>query len=189
MIWAWGRAASNPVVSVSIQTRLATAVQYRGGADQWTAKGLTQRRKSGRWRGYYPEMELHYLSWQDVFTKIEQEAVFGGRPKVWGPPRGGAIVAGLIQALGRGQAVENADAAEMFVDDIYDSGGTQKRVEAVYGRKPWWFVIDKRKAEEKKLGWIVFPWENPVEEAVEALVHIGGPITQANALTGIAGEG
>ena len=116
-------------------------------------------------------MALHYLSWQEVFEKMRSESVLDGCPKVWGPPRGGSIVAGLLEALGRGVAVNDAEAADVFVDDIYDSGRTQRKVEAVWGRKPWWFVIDKRKDEDRQLGWIVFPWEDPSEEAREAVTH------------------
>ena len=96
-------------------------------------------------------MGLHYLDWQEVFGKIESEPALASKPKVWGPPRGGAIVAGLIQALGKGVAVMSPDEADIFVDDIYDSGSTQRRTEAVYGRKQWWFVIDRRKLEEHGL--------------------------------------
>ena len=113
-------------------------------------------------------MELHPLGWQEVFSRIEGDPIFNACPKVWGPPRGGAIVSGLIQALGRGVAVGSAEEAEVFVDDIYDSGRTQRRVEAVWGRKPWWFVVDKRREDEGAWGWVLFPWENPVEEATIA---------------------
>jgi hypothetical protein len=116
-------------------------------------------------------MGLHYLSWQEVFGRIKNERALDGQPKIWGPPRGGSIVAGLIEALGRGEAVADAEAADVFVDDIYDSGRTQRRVEAVWGRKPWWFVIDKRNEEEARLGWIVFPWEDPAQEVREAVDH------------------
>jgi hypothetical protein len=127
-------------------------------------------------------MGLHYLGWQEVFGKIEVEFVRGGRTKIWGPPRGGAVVAGLIQALGCGQAVADASEAAIFVDDIYDTGRTQRRVEAVWGRKQWWFVVDKRKDDDKELGWIVFPWEDPAEEAREAVAHQDEPsLTAAGA--------
>lgn len=119
-------------------------------------------------------MGLHYLSWEEVFGRIESEAAFVNLPKVWGPPRGGSIVAGLIHALGKGKAVNSPQEADIFVDDIYDSGHTQERVEAVYGRKRWWFVIDKRKVEEKALGWVIFPWEDPGEEGKEAVAHETG---------------
>jgi hypothetical protein len=135
-------------------------------------------------------MALHYLSWQEVFERMERASALANKPKIWGPPRGGAIVAGLIQAMGKGVAVMSPTEADLFVDDIYHSGTTQRRIEAVYGRKKWWFVIDKRRPEEQTLGWIVFPWEDPAEEAKDAETHeiIGRSDGSGKSLTvGVAG--
>jgi len=82
-------------------------------------------------------------SWEMVYAKLK-EAPAG---KLFGVPRGGAIVAGLT-----GRAVDSVEAADWIVDDIVDSGVTKAR----YQQKPFWALHAKQPGE----GWITFPWED-----------------------------
>lgn len=90
------------------------------------------------------------LNWAWVFARLK-DAPAG---RLWGVPRGGAIVAGLT-----GRAVDSIDEADAIVDDIVDSGATASRY-AEYG-KPFWALVDKRSfAIGRHVGWVRFPWEH-----------------------------
>lgn len=85
------------------------------------------------------------LTWAEVFERLK-EAPAG---KLWGVPRGGAIVAGLT-----GRAVDRLEDADWVVDDIIDSGATLERYQKL--GKPFWALVDKK----KQAGWVKFPWED-----------------------------
>jgi GTP cyclohydrolase IA len=90
---------------------------------------------------------MRTLSWPEIYARL-QEAPPG---RLWGIPRGGQIVAGLT-----GRAVDTPDEAEVIVDDVWDSGATRDRYQALYA-KPFWALITKQPGE----GWVRFPWEAP----------------------------
>jgi GTP cyclohydrolase I len=87
-----------------------------------------------------------YLTWDEVYRRLESAPP----GKLYGIPRGGAIVAGLLH-----RAVPSADEADVIVDDIVDSGATRTRY-ATLG-KPFWALYEKQASD----GWVVFPWEAP----------------------------
>ena len=94
------------------------------------------------------------LSWEDVDDRLERLLPAGTRT-VYGIPRGGAIVAGLLRQ--RGVRVVGPDEAEVIVDDIIDSGETAGRYAARYG-KPIAVLVNKER--EGLMGvWVEFPWE------------------------------
>ena len=94
------------------------------------------------------------LSWEDVDERLERLLPAGTR-KVYGIPRGGAIVAGLLRQ--RGIQVVGPDEAEVIVDDIIDSGETARRYSDRYG-KPIAVLVNKE--QEGLMGvWVEFPWE------------------------------
>ena len=85
------------------------------------------------------------ISWQQVYQRIKD--IPDG--KLYGIPRGGAIIAGLT-----GRAVDTPEAADYIVDDVRDSGRTQSRYDR-YG-KPFWFLVDKQAGDS----WVKLPWEH-----------------------------
>ena len=94
------------------------------------------------------------FSWEDVDERLDRLLPAGTR-KVYGVPRGGAIVAGLLRQ--RGIQVVGPDEAEVIVDDIIDSGETAKRYSERYG-KPIAVLVNKE--QEGLMGvWVEFPWE------------------------------
>jgi GTP cyclohydrolase IA len=104
----------------------------------------------------------HFVNWNEVNERICQLRSVIGERKVWGVPRGGAIVAGLL-----GNAVDTIDEADCIVDDIIDSGETQARYD-----KPFYALIDKR-TEYQGL-WLEFPWEEnelPAEDNVRRILQ------------------
>jgi GTP cyclohydrolase I len=72
---------------------------------------------------------------------------------VYGVPRGGAVVAGLL-----GRAVDRWEDADVIVDDIVDSGAIRARWLA--RGKRFWALVDKP-AEGLTGVWVRFPWEDP----------------------------
>lgn len=102
-------------------------------------------------------MNKTIVTWQDVFTYCE------GLPagRVYGVPRGGAILAGFAEAVTSGRIRVSLDPTDCdyILDDIIDSGRTAERY-AETG-KPFVGMFDKR--TNKALGWVVFPWEHTDE--------------------------
>lgn len=74
-------------------------------------------------------------------------------------PRGGVPVAYALQSLVPMVLVENPAEADVFIDDLIDSGSTCERYCDEHPGKPFFALIDKRTDEQFKDQWIVFPWE------------------------------
>jgi GTP cyclohydrolase I len=86
------------------------------------------------------------LSWEDVYERLKKAP----EGRLFGVPRGGAIVAGLT-----GRAVSDISRASAIVDDIVDSGTTRQRYSG--SGLPFWSLVDKTK--EGIRHWVRFPWE------------------------------
>jgi GTP cyclohydrolase I len=86
--------------------------------------------------------------------------------KVFAIPRGG-IPAALAVAYHHGdlQLVDDPAEADLFIDDIIDSGDTMHRWCDQYPGKPFFALIDK--TEEDGDRWVVFPWEETAEGGIE----------------------
>ena len=93
---------------------------------------------------------------RDIAIAIESslpEKVLSRGPRIYGIPRGGAIVAGLLRArydnqvsdgLLRGVAVvADATEADLAIDDIIDSGATAERMKQEFGLKTL-ALVDKQ---------------------------------------------
>lgn len=108
------------------------------------------------------------LTWQQVFDRVK-EAPEG---KVYGVPRGGAVVAGLT-----GRAVNDPSEADVFVDDITDSGRTRLKYIDKYGKEiKFWSLIDhdwRVKNNVPPHQWIEFPWEehDPLSDMEDQVVR------------------
>ena len=89
--------------------------------------------------------------------------------KVYAIPRGGVPAAWIIaQKHGLLTLVDNPVDADIFIDDIIDSGATMEKWCDDYPERPFFALIDQE--AKKKLfndEWIVFPWENGVESGPE----------------------
>jgi len=89
--------------------------------------------------------------------------------KVFAIPRGG-IPAALAVACHHGnlQLVDDPAEADLFIDDIIDSGDTMRRWCNEYPGKPFFALIDKTEKDGDLSGhWVVFPWEETVEGGIE----------------------
>lgn len=74
-------------------------------------------------------------------------------------PRGGVPVAYALQSLVPMVLVENPAEANVFIDDLIDSGSTCERYCDEHPGIPFFALLDKRTDEQFKDQWIVFPWE------------------------------
>lgn len=83
--------------------------------------------------------------------------------KVYPIPRGGIPVAYALKESLNITIVDNPADAELFVDDLIDSGDTCERFCDQYPAVPFFALIDKRIDAEFAGQWIVFPWEVSAE--------------------------
>ncbi len=84
---------------------------------------------------------------------------------VWGVPNGGVPSALAVQSsftLFSGRfftlaLVEDPTLADLYLDDIIDSGRTRDNAIMQYGEKPFYALVDKTNGDPP--GWYDFPWE------------------------------
>jgi GTP cyclohydrolase IA len=100
------------------------------------------------------------VTWSEVYERLSS-APSG---KLYGIPRGGAIVAGLT-----GRAVDQIEQADWVVDDVIDSGKSGEL--ARMWKKPIWGLFDRSR---DGLGdhEVNFPWEGPTGR-VKRLEYLG----------------
>jgi GTP cyclohydrolase I len=108
------------------------------------------------------EVNKYKVTWEEVYKRIEdlKKYITGN---VYGIPRGGQIIAGLI-----GKAVDRWEEANVLVDDIFDSGKTTEEWISKTGLDMF-HLFDKRK--ELKGKWIEFPWENTEQDIEDTVIR------------------
>lgn len=79
--------------------------------------------------------------------------------KVFAVPRGGVAAAYAVAKHLPLELVDNPADAEVFIDDLIDSGATMDRYALHYPGKPFLALIDKRTDPAYGKKWVVFPWE------------------------------
>lgn len=107
------------------------------------------------------------ITWQDVYARLA-DAPPG---RLYGVPRGGAIVAGLT-----GRAVDAIEQADWVVDDVADSGRTIEALADGTG-KPIWTLFNR---ERDGVGdsQLVFPWEDTAASRLDRLERLGRELLQ-----------
>lgn len=90
------------------------------------------------------------VGWDEIYTRLA-EAPPG---RLYGIPRGGAIVAGLT-----GRAVDHIEEADWLIDDVIDSHATA-RLWTERVSKPVWALFDRERdgLTDRQL---IMPWEHP----------------------------
>ena len=84
----------------------------------------------------------------------------GARIAAYPIPRGGVPVAYLLGSLvPRLLIVDTPQEADIFIDDLIDSGSTCERYCDEHPGIPFFALLDKRSDERCKGEWFVFPWE------------------------------
>ena len=100
---------------------------------------------------------------QRTAAAIRQYQHDTGTPNValraYAVPRGGIPVAYLLQGLVGFHITSDPADADIFIDDLIDSGSTCERYCDEYPGKAFFALLDKRIDEVFRGEWIVFPWE------------------------------
>lgn len=88
-------------------------------------------------------------------------------PRAYPIPRGGVPAAYAIKAsMPQMNIVDRPEIADIFIDDIIDSGRTVERFGKAYPGKPFFALIDKRRHSRPE-EWIIWPWEGGDESSIE----------------------
>lgn len=87
--------------------------------------------------------------------------------RVFAVPRGGVPAALAVAAHTPLELVDDPAQADLFIDDLIDSGSTMEHWCDQFPGKPFFVLIDKKTDEEFKGRWIVFPWEGDAESGIE----------------------
>lgn len=87
--------------------------------------------------------------------------------KAFAVPRGGVSAALAVGVHIPIQMVEDPEEADLFIDDLIDSGSTMERWCDQYPGKPFFVLIDKRAPGDFNGQWIVFPWEGDAQSGIE----------------------
>lgn len=89
--------------------------------------------------------------------------------QVYGIPRGGIPAALAVMVHNpRLTLVDNPEEAEIFIDDIIDSGDTRTRWSSLYPSIPFYALVDNfAPGVHQYGGWVVFPWESSSEGSIE----------------------
>jgi hypoxanthine phosphoribosyltransferase len=105
-------------------------------------------------------MNVTKLTWDDIYHELanikyqimEDDIVFG-------IPRGGLVVAGLIKAMYRNiKITEDPKEATVIIDDIVDSGTTKQKYLRINPTAKFLAIVDKQQNPSED--WIIFPWEH-----------------------------
>lgn len=106
----------------------------------------------------------------ELAVKIKQLG-FSEAVRIFGIPRGGIPATYLVKSMLHGTNVyiaDNPTEADIFVDDIIDSGSTMQKWCDKYPGKPFFALIDKTDPNCQFLNdWVVFPWEGSSESSIE----------------------
>ncbi len=94
------------------------------------------------------------LSWTNVLDLCRERGPKG--KAVWGIPRGGAIIAGILEMVNGCKAVQSPTECQVIVDDIVETGKTKEEAKQAYPQLDFWAPITKQPG----MAWIRFPWEH-----------------------------
>tara|TARA_R100000808_G_scaffold6135_3_gene18395 strand:+ start:4503 stop:5348 length:846 start_codon:yes stop_codon:yes gene_type:complete len=123
-----------------------------------------------------------YLTWQDVENRIEYFLDRCEGKAIYGIPRGGKVVEGLITLMTTATVAKSPEEADLIIDDIVDSGRTVDEW-SKYG-VPILCLYNKIRDFENE--WVVFPWEESGEadiaESVTRIIEYIGEDVGSNGL-------
>jgi GTP cyclohydrolase IA len=104
-----------------------------------------------------------------VATKIILHYAAASILKAYAIPRGGipAMYAILATGLLRFEIVNDPLDADIFIDDIIDSGATMGKYCDMYPGRPFYALIDKTDPNYSAFGWVTWPWEGDSDGGIE----------------------
>lgn len=112
--------------------------------------------------------EVKQLAARVAAQVVEELDLKPGQPvKAYGIPRGGIPAAYAIAASdNRIEIIDLPNEADVFLDDVIDSGATREKWLARYPAKLFFALIDKP-ASASRSPWVVWPWEADLEGSFE----------------------
>lgn len=133
-----------------------------------------------------------FLTSQDVINLAEtvDKTMPSGVCNLYPIPNGGipAALAVYAAGLGKYKIVDKPEDADVFIDDIIDTGATMEQWCDKYPGVPFFALIDKV-SHPQQYGneWIVFPWEGDAETGIEnniirLLQYVGEDATRGGLL-------
>jgi GTP cyclohydrolase I len=116
--------------------------------------------------------EVRSLAQEMVFSILRH--LPGKEVRAYPIPRGGIPVAYLAQSLSKDiKIVEDPAEANIFIDDLVDSGATMRRWQARFPDVPWFTLLNKQTDAWFQKEWVSFPWEkNGTEEVQEHVTRL-----------------
>ena len=114
-------------------------------------------------------VEPYFITWEEIYKRVTnlENRLKNNYLPIYGIPRGGSIISGILNQKGH-LVVDKPEDADIFIDDLIDSGATAKKYEEKYSKKVL-ALYDKRK--EFQNTWLIFPWEREDEEDIEDSVR------------------
>ena len=119
----------------------------------------------------------YYITWDEIYSKIREKTSLLAQTlpnsklpiKIYGIPRGGAIIVGLLYQQNTNwiEIVDDPKDADVILDDLIDSGRTKSKYMILAPGKPFIFLYDKQNDEDIKGKWLIFPYENTAEKDIE----------------------
>lgn len=112
--------------------------------------------------------EVKQLAARVAAQVIEKLHIKPGQPvKAYGIPRGGIPAAYAIAAAdSRIEIIDLPHEADVFLDDVIDSGATREKWLDRYPTKPFFALVDKPSSNGRS-PWVVWPWEADLEGSFE----------------------
>lgn len=113
---------------------------------------------------HYRVQELAHRAAERIRAYNRERGVDNALIRAYPIPRGGVPVAYMLAGKVLNMIiVEHPEEADIFIDDLIDSGATAARYAENFPGRPVFALIDKRTSEEFWGKWIVFPWEGGSE--------------------------
>lgn len=116
-----------------------------------------------------------YLKWGDLRKPLAElakrvRATKKGQLVIYGVPRGGIPVATLLLSHipFTARLADKPEEANVFVDDIVDSGHTKAQFAVLYPGVPFFGLYEK--PDNCPEGWLVFPWEAEEKATDDSIV-------------------
>ncbi len=108
-----------------------------------------------------PQVNRYKITWSEIIIRANK---LDKTKKYYGVPRGGQYIAALLNP------VDSINEADFIIDDLIDSGSTQKRYSCY--NKPFIAIFNKQTEIELKDKWLIFPWDNKEDDIEDNIVRI-----------------
>lgn len=97
------------------------------------------------------------LTWYEILERLKRfESRYKGR-KVYGIPKNGMLLCAFLSEC---EVTYNPAEADVFLDDLIDSGRTRAKYAADYERTPFIALYNKQEEADINGHWLAFPWED-----------------------------